>query len=312
MKFNVFFLSKKYLYIGLVLLLLIISTPFILKFFLSKESIGDSIPVISKKEMEKGIKGDFNGDGLEDVLYTTTKDGKYYISVNINDKNYMLSPDKTIGSLGKEYPYWGIRIFIKDISRDGIPEIFLQSSQEGTPISHIFKWNGVDFSNIYFSKNNLVGILNSKNNKTPRYFSGSVVNGSLSFESYMLIGNKFKDISKDNFSFPGKDEIITLIDNIENPYEPDSLPEIFSESLPKSDTAIFWKLEKDIYTYALQDGFFIDHNWDSSGNISSIMWELNFKRTEKVTSSPDKNITIRVMLNNSENKYVISSLNSSL
>lgn len=308
MKFKVVFLSKKHIFIISFLIFAILSSIFIYHLF-SQKSYYESDMVIAKKDIEKGLKKDFNGDGKEDILYITTKDNKYYGSVNIKDKSYMLSPDKKIGSLGKEYPYWGMRIFIRDISRDGIPEIFLQSSQEGIPISHIFNWNGIDFNDIYSSKNTILGILNSKNNKTPSIFSGSIVKGVFSFENYMLIGTNFKNISYENITVPGNDEIINFIDIIENPYELSQLPNIFSESISRNDTALLWKLEKNLYSYSFQDAFFIDDKWDNNGNISSVMWELNFKKKDKSTDTSNNSIIIRVLLTYSENRYTISSFN---
>lgn len=310
MKFRVLFLHKKQVVIFSLLLFFLLLFMLIYNLF-SQKSYSETTSVMAIKDIEKGLKKDFNSDGKEDILYITTKEDKYYVSVNIKDKSYMLSPNKKIGSLGKEYNYWGMRIFIRDISRDGIPEIFLQSSQEGTPISHIFNWNGIDFNDIYFSTNNIIGILNSKNNKTPMFFSGSIVKGSLSFDSYMLIGTNLKNTSFENSVIPGKDEVITLIDNIENPYEPTVLPNIFTESISKNDTSLLWKLEKDIYSYSFQDGFFIDEKWDDQGNITSVMWELNFKKIDKSSGNSNDSVIIRASLRFSDNKYNISSLSFS-
>lgn len=307
MKFKVIFLTKRNIYIALFFISTFLSLVFIYSLF-SQKSYDETSMVMAKKDIEKGVKKDFNGDGNEDILYITTKEDKYYASINIKDKSYMLSPDKQIGSLGKEYPYWGMRLFIRDISRDSIPEIFLQSSQEGTPISHIFRWNGTGFDDIHFSKNNIVGILNSKNNKTPKVFSGSIVNGVFSFESHMLIGSNFKDITYENSPVPGKDEVIKFIDIVENPYEPSELPNIFSSSISRNDTALLWKLEKELYSYNLQDAFFVDTDWDNNGNISSVMWELNFKKTDKSKSKANESISIRISLKYSDNKYNISSI----
>lgn len=310
MKFKVIFLSKRNIFIALFFIFLFLTLIFVYKLF-SQKSYDETSMVMAKKDIEKGVKKDFNGDGNEDVLYITTKENKYYASINIKDKSYMLSPDKEIGSLGKEYPYWGMRLFVRDISRDGIPEIFLQSSQEGTPISHIFRWNGTDFDDIHFSKNNIVGILNSKNNKTPKIFSGSIINGVFSFESYMLIGTNFKDISYEASLVPGKDEVIKFIDIIESPYEPSELPNIFSNSISRNDTALLWKLEKELYTYSLQDIFFVDTDWDNNGNISSVMWELNFKKVDKSTDKANESITVRISLEYLDSRYNISSISYS-
>ncbi|MEQ8198781.1 MAG: VCBS repeat-containing protein, partial [Clostridiaceae bacterium] len=137
----------------------------------------------SSAELKNGIQKDLNADGKTDIIFVTSNEGKYCISADINNRNYTLSPDASISTLGREYPYWGLRLYVKDISRDGIPEIFIQSSQENIPVFHIFSWNGVEFKDYYCSNNNVAGILNSDSNKTPKVYSGKIVNGIFSFES---------------------------------------------------------------------------------------------------------------------------------
>ncbi|MBL4932381.1 VCBS repeat-containing protein [Clostridium sp. YIM B02565] len=306
MKLRVLFIHKKQIFFLLMFLILCFISVILFNLFSQKE-YGDSLSVFAKEDYEKGLKKDLNGDGKEDVINITTKDDKYYVGATINNKSYMLSPDTKLASLGKEYPNWGIRLFMKDISRDGIPEIFLQSSQEDTAISHIFSWTGLEFKDYFYSTNNVMGILNSQNNKTPKFFSGKVVDGLLTFDSYMLIGNNFKNTSYDQYTVPGRQSVTELIDAIEAASVPYELPSFFCNSTTESDAALLWKLDKNVYSYKFQDAFFLDDKWDKNGDITSIIWQINFKRTNKSTSKNDS-IIIKAKVIPSNKDYKVSSV----
>ncbi|MEQ8154526.1 MAG: VCBS repeat-containing protein [Clostridiaceae bacterium] len=305
MKFKAILLHITTLWYFLILLLSIFIITFCL---ISQKNSRDTLPVASSAELKNGIQKDLNADGKTDIIFVTSNEGKYCISADINNRNYILSPDASIATLGREYPYWGLRLYVKDISRDGIPEIFIQSSQENIPVFHIFSWNGVEFKDYYCSNNNVAGILNSDNNKTPKVYSGKVVNGIFSFESYMLLGNSFKNKSFDDVNVPGKQAVIELIDAIESPETPGNLPDFFDSSSDKVNSSLLWKLEKNIYRYTFQDAFFIDDKWNKNGDIYSIKWQINFKRRNIQTSKDDSFIVNAkvVLINNGYKVYSVS------
>ena len=140
----------------------------------------------------KMMQADLTGDGTKDILYIKTDTDKYYIQINSEDKSYYLEPSKKINTVGNYYTEWPMRLTLMDISRNKVPEIFTQASTKNKAIQHAFFWNGEKFDDIFCSTNNILGFIDSKNNKTPKVLSGNIKDGKINFTSYIFIKNSLK------------------------------------------------------------------------------------------------------------------------
>ena len=145
MKLQILFLKKKYIYYVLATIVFSVMLTFFL--FLKNGSIS-TFNIITENKM---MQADLTGDGTKDILYikTETKTDKYYIQINSQDKSYYLEPSKKINTVGNYYSYWPMRLTLLDISRNNIPEIFTQASQNNKAMQHVFFWNGEKFEDTF-------------------------------------------------------------------------------------------------------------------------------------------------------------------
>lgn len=310
MKFKVVFLKKKYIYFTVFILILIIMFIFFLK---TKQTMA----TINTVNNNKTIKADFTGDGIEDILYINNNKDKYFIEVSTKDNSIALKPNKKLNSLGCYYPYWPMRITLMDVSRDKVPEIFIQSSQNGTPIQHVFLWQNDDFKDVFFSSNNILGFIDSRNNKTPKFLSGTINDNKINLSNYILIKDTFKSYSykhKDNYI--GIDTIYAFIKYIEGfpTSEPNKPKDIFSQDISGNDISTIGKLAAENNTYTFQDATFTDVKYDKDNEISEIKWLINFKGTSNIDKTICKNYNLKLLtkscLEPNENYYFkIASLN---
>lgn len=290
-----------------LLCFLVILIPFILLFSLNINSIK---PAISEHVVKQKVKADLNGDGNEDFIYIDlVNKNNYSLTVDINENNYELIPNKSINSLGIFSPEWPITLNILDLDRNNIPEIIVQSSEKNNPIQHLFKWTGSDFQDIFYSTNNILGIIDSNNGKTPKILSFSLNDSKENIQKYMLLNKKVKNISYDSVESPGFQSIISFIDIISLNYEIDDLPNIFTSYISSQDLSQLWRLDKDLYYYNFQDAFFRDISWDNKGNISTCSWSLNFYKISKENTENKSQINFTVQLEKIKDTFLISSIN---
>lgn len=302
MKFRVIFLKKKYIYFMMLALILSILI-FIL--FLSKQD-SSSFNSISEN---KTLKADFNGDGKDDLLSIKKSNDKYNITVKIKDKSFPITPFKSSSSICNYSPYWPLRITLMDVSRDKIPEIFIQTSNKDNPLQYVFIWNNGKFENIFSNSNNILGFIDCKNNKTPKVISGKLENNKISLSNYIFLNYKFKSYNYDNNNtFMGIDTICTFIQLIQsfpqsNFYKP---KDIFDSSLFDKGIPLLEKLSYDNNTYTFQDAIFKENKCNVDGDVSEVYWTLNFKGVSNSDKNTIKNYTVNVLLvpnNNSKNNY---------
>lgn len=309
MKFSVIFIKIKTLV--LTGIMLIISSLLIFTLLNNKysEDLGPTVPTMARPQGEQTVKKDLNGDGKEDVLYITSKNNKYYVEAQINNTTYFFDEKKPINSLGNYYDFWPMTINIIDINRDKIPEIIIQSSKDNTPIQHIFIWTGTEFNDIFCSTNNIIGIIDSANNKTPKFLSLSINSNESEIQQYMLIGKTLKNISYEGYTPPGLNSVIQFIDLICYPYEITETPDIFIPGINPNDLSILWQLDKENYSYALQDGFFRDDGWNDTGSLNSCTWTINFKKYHKNSKDDTSQISFKISLDKISDSYLIKSIN---
>lgn len=304
MNFKVINIKKKFFIIFIVSFIVIISFFICIKIFFNNSN-EISIPTMTKPETSQYIKSDLNSDGSIDMLYVLSKNDKYYIEANISDKTYFLNEKRPLNTLGNHYEYWPISINILDISRDLIPEILIQSSENNYPIQHIYTFDNYEYNDIFCSTNNILGILDSNNTKSPKFLSFDLNNPQESLQKHMLTSSVPKNISYENLSIPAFDCISKLIDYLT--IETLNSPDIFLENNSDKNFDTLYKLNKSTYSYIFQDAFFKDTAWDNNGNVSNCLWQIRLKQTTK-TSKEDSLINITVRTKKLDSKFLIDSI----
>lgn len=259
---------------------------------------------------DTAIKADFNGDGKEDILLVKKNGDKYSLEVKTKDKNFSIKTDKNSPPIGQYSPYWPMRVTLMDVSRDKIPEIFIQSSNNNNPIQHIFIWSNDKFENLFSNRNNILGFIDCKNNKTPKVISGKLKNDDILLSNYIFLNYKFKNYSYETSNtFMGKDTICSFIKFVQGlphieAYRP---KDIFLPTLDKSSLSVIDKLAGDNNTYVFQDGIFVENKCTQDGEVSEVLWTLNFRGTSNLNSNMVKNYTVNLLLaadkNSQENFY---------
>lgn len=308
MKFNVIIIKRKTIILITLLLLFICGGFLYLTNFKNNYDTETVIPTMAKPQGEQAVKKDLDGDGKEDVLYITSKNDKYYVEAHINNNTYFFNEKKPLNTLGLYYTYWPMTINIIDINRDRLPEIIIQSSQDNSPVQHIFTWTSDEFKDLYCSTNNVLGVLDSANNQTPKLLSFSINNGVSEIQQHMLNGKNLKNISYENYSPPGLDSICQFIDIISYNYEIQEPPSIFTDNIPSNELSLLWQLDKESYYYSFQDAFFRDDSWKKDGSLSSCSWTLNFKKTQKNNKDEDTQISFKISLDKIQDNFLIKSI----
>ncbi|ASW43773.1 hypothetical protein [Clostridium isatidis] len=264
-------------YILAVLLLLTLLFMISLYFNNNNHMIEDAINVFTPINTKNHSDFDLTGDGINDEVEITKENNKYLVNIKSNNKEYSLINKEGSRYLGDCVNKWPIKIEVFDLSRDNIPEIIVRTSVDNLPINYIFNWNGETFTNILTTNDNLVGILDSTNNKSSKFFSLSSKKGDSSSKGFILLDDQLKDISFSNTKIPALSHIQKFIDIIEAPYDLLTPPDIFSSDINSSELAILWNLNKDNYRYAFQNGYFMDYEWNKEGEVHSLSWLLSFE-----------------------------------
>lgn len=273
MKLRVLFLRKIHIFYLFLLLLAL----FFLTLFFSSSRNTEVFAIVGEKTL---IKSDLNGDGKEDIFYINNNNDKYYLQVNSDSKSYKLLPAAKLHTMGQYYSFFPMKINLIDVTRDKIPEIFVQSMEKGQCIQHIFFWNGSEFVDTFCSANNLIGVIDSKSNKTPKIVSGNFNNNSISLAYYMHLNGKVEKITF-NHDLPGKEVIVGFINYIHSlpsgeAYKPNN---IFAPNIGGKDLNLISKMAAENKFYKFTDGYFVDNKFNKNGNATEYKWILNFKAT---------------------------------
>ena len=264
-------IKKNLLFLNILKFLIVFSLLLISFLFLFERK---SIMTFSSNN--ENLLYDFDGDGSDESVEILKEKNKYLISVNNSKSKYILTDSNDSKYLGDFTKKWPLKLDLIDLSRDNIPEIIVRTSIDNQPINYVFSWNGKDFSNILTTTDNILGILDSNNNRSLKLFTLSSRKGDSSSKSYMFLGNEVKDITFANLKIPSLSSIQKFIDIIEAPYNLEETPNIFSINIPKDEFSKLWHLNKDSYRYSFQNGYFIDTNWNSSLSPSKLTWLLSF------------------------------------
>ena len=173
----------------------------------------------------------------------------------------------------------------------------------------MFKWTGNGFEDIFYSTNNILGIVDSNNGKTPKILSFSLGDSKENIQKYMLLNKKFKNISYDTVEPTGLYSIISFIDIISLNYEISELPNIFATYIPKEDLSQIWRLEKESYYYDFQDAFFRDIDWNNNGEVTNSSWILNFNKIPKENPNNKSQVKFTIQLEKINDTFLINSIN---
>lgn len=295
MKFRVIFLKKKHIYysvLGLIIIILLI-------ILLSTKKVAPSFNILV--DNNKIFQADLTGDGKQDILYIKTEKDKYYMEVNDGQKNHYLEPDKKLPTVGLYDSYNPLKITLMDVTRDKVPEIFVQSSEKEHPVQHVFLWSEGKFKDIYCGSNNMMGFADCSNNKTPKFLTGKMTANKIELSNYIFMPDKKK---LENFTFNykdnymGRDSIFSFIKYIEAlPVSEANKPaNIFYPGLSGQDISVIGKLSGENNTYTFLNCVFKDSKSDKNGDITEVLWTLNFKGVSNVNKDKAKNYTLNVLL----------------
>lgn len=288
-------------YIGFIIFFIL------LIYFVSDRA--NSKQTISPINIHQDTQLDLTGDGKKETLQLLNSQNKIDFNIISHNGNFYLSDSINDKTLFTNNNHWEPKVFPNDISRDNIPELIIQGSKNNKSISYVFHWNKKNFDLVYSNTNNILGILDSKNSKTPQCYSISSSEGVSSLNSFMLINDNTLDTTKDNLNIPSLDSVTKFIDLIQLPYVFDDLPDIFTSRIDKKDLSLLWALDKDNYSYSFQNAFFYDYKWTESYEPSCLRWRLSFEKSSFKGSVNDKNEFIILLdLEKDNSSYKINSI----
>ena len=260
--------------------------------------------------MENNKEYDFDSDGENDQLTIISTNSTYSIKIKNSIGEILLKSNEFDYSLLDITSSCNINISYIDLNRNKIPELIISGFKNNKPTFYIFQWKDNTFQEVLFSQNNILGILDYNNSRTPKIYITNSTTGDKGTNGYILNANSIKDITFSNPTIPSLGNIQTLINLIEADYELDDAPDIFTAYIPSEELGILWNLDKSTYRYSFQKGYFYDISWDDSGRATSIYWILSFEKVNFIDSdSSPKELTMYVKAELEESdEYKISSI----
>ena len=247
-----------------------------------------ALQAIYPVNLSKDTEYDLTGDGSKDSFQLISNENKVDFNIKTSNTDFYLSKEVDDKILFTKNIHWSPKIFMHDLSRNNIPELILMGSKNNKNTYYVFGWNNNKFNLITSGNSNILGILDCKNTKTPQCFSLSSSSGAKSINSFMVINNSFFNTTTSNTNLPSLDTTLSFINLIELPYNLDELPDIFTTDINKDELSIFWALDKDNYSYAFQNAFFYDYEWNDSGEPIALKWRLSFEKNKLNGQDGDK------------------------
>lgn len=265
---------------------------------------------LSNKSLENNKEYDFDSDGENDQLTIISTNSTYSIKIKNSIGEILLKSNEFDYSLLDITSSCNINISYIDLDRNKVPELIISGFKNNKPTFYIFQWKDNTFQEVLFSQNNILGILDYNNSRTPKIYITNSTTGDKGTNGYILNANSIKDITFSNPTIPSLGNIQTLINLIEADYELDDAPDIFTAYIPSEELGILWNLDKSTYGYSFQKGYFYDISWDDSGRATSIYWILSFEKVNFIDSdSSPKELTMYVKAELEESdEYKISSI----
>jgi hypothetical protein len=313
MKFHVLIKKKENLYyLGLILIFVIL-----LFFFIKVNKNYNMEPTFLEKSCEKKYQLDLTGDGINDDLYILNTNEVYSLNVNTNSESLIINTNKNCSSYGNYLKHWPIRINFQDITRNNIPEIILQSQLDGSANTNIIIYDPLtsSFVNIFYRKNNILGLLDTSNNKTPKLISSMLSQNEMIISSYIFLKDKFQEFTYDqkgDENFFCKNLIIKLTYFLtsKNQDSLDSLLKNYTiENLDSKSMNILNCLKESETPLTFQDAYFIDIKSDQNGYPTEIEWYLSFSGKDVSNNDAIINYTYKVIATGNDNtSFKLSSI----
>lgn len=291
-------------YIQAILSFILLMT-FLIIYYPINSSFEKSVFTLSERDNSEA-KFDINGDGNIDKAYI--KDSKIYIDIN----NNTLCINDLCSKKFNSSKSWPIKAYFKKISRKNSYDIIIEA-MENYPQNCImvFTFNNDSLEKIYESNNNIFGILNVNTTKTPMCYCINSKEGNASKDSFMIISNKKKDITKNSKDIPDINAMLKLIDIIETDYEVNETYDIFTPNIASEELGILWNLSKDYNRYSFQNAYFENNTYNSKDELTSIKWTLSF---EKYVMGKDdsykEEVVFNVVTEQYEDTFKITSINT--
>lgn len=282
---KILIIRKKLLIKSIIFLILGIIIFFIL--FLTCNKF-NSKQTLSPLNQSQNYSFDLNGDGSKDNIELIEAQNKADVCIKCSNSEFYLSKEVPDKVLFTRNDHLKPKIFIHDLSRNYVPEIMISGSKNSKPVLYLFQWNKNKFNLIYQDNQNIFGILNCKNTRTPECYSLNAANGLNSLKSFIMINNSVLDTTEETKSLPSLDPVINFINLIELPYTLDELPDIFATNINRDELSLLWNLDKDNKSYAFQNAFFYDYEWNDSCIPTCIKWRLSFEKNSLKGNEADK------------------------
>lgn len=281
-------LIKKKFIIDLMLIISLLIIGSITFYFQSSKF--KSLETVYPVNFSKDTEYDLTGDGFKDSFKLTSNENKVDLNIKTSTSEFYLSRELDDKILFTKNLHWTPKTFIHDLSRNNVPEIILIGPKNNKSTYYLFAWDNNKFNLITSGNNNILGILNCKNSKTPQCFSLSSSSASSSINSFMVINNKFLNTTNNNapVTIPSLDTVLNFINLIELPYDLDELPDIFNTNISRDELSIFWTLDKDNFSYSFQNAFFYDYDWNEYGEPAAMKWILSFEKNKLNGQDGDK------------------------
>lgn len=260
--------------------------------------------------IENNNKFDFDCDGENDELTIISTNTTYSIKIKNSIGEFLLRSQEYDYSLLDISPSCDISISYIDLQRNKTPEVVISGIKNNKPTFYIFQWINNTFKEVIFSQDNICGILDSNNSRTPKIFTANSTKGDESVKNYIINSKHVKDISFSNLKIPNLGDIQKFIDLIQVKYEIDDPPDIFTSYIPTDELGLLWNLNKSKYLYSFQKAFFYDTSWNEEGKPTSLYWILSFEKinyTESNKAPQELILYVKIELDEL-NQYKISSI----
>ena len=223
---------------------------------------------LSNKYLDNTKEYDFDCDGENDQLIIISTNSTYSIKIKNSIGEILLKSNEFDYSLIDITSSCNINISYIDLDRNKVPELIISGFKNNKPTFYIFQWKDNTFQEVLFSQNNILGILDYNNSRTPKIYTTNSTTGDKGTNGYILNSNSIKDITFSNPKIPSLGSVQALINLIEANYELEDAPDIFTSYIPSEELGILWNLDKLTYHYSFQKGYFYDISWNDLGKAT--------------------------------------------
>lgn len=214
MKLKVLVLKKQQLIWAVVIVAVIIAS---ILLFISIKNNGS----ISTPSSQNRYSADLNNDGKDDriVLYTDDETGKYTVNILLsNGKDLTLEPDPTIKSLGYCKEWWSMNVSVKDVNKDKVEEVILQSADDSGPILHIFRYDSSTgtMKRLTSGRYSMYGTIEEPSKEHPIIVLGYKMGEEMKLTYLDASGGKLSPYNASAALTLGKDAISSVLTIVEN------------------------------------------------------------------------------------------------